>query len=587
LCQQIYPSRNQSVTSNVVNQYTENIFSDKQQQQSSTPPETEEHEHVALSSDFLVDIVRQIRTIATTTHLPSIDDSQTEITESMLDSAIAELTNSSNSILNVPSELSPEKFINRPQLLEITPEISSSSLVSFESSTPSETGFDDSYQNPYFSFNTNEQTFSNFTSMEDEQLDEKEATPDLRQIYYELREQRHTQPVLDNTLTEQIQETSNINLDNQNKQFDIQSFPITTNLPTREYRQVFGASDNIIDTVDDLIDHVDQTVQSNISNEEFQIKENFEDHQSIIPPEQKELVKEITPSTTSNAELDLRYSLLLDRMSALLQPLMDLSSSSFDNETKSISSNIEDSLLTIENEQISNANDTDVSTTLDQTTSTTQSISDNDQTLTPSLANSEPIVSKSSQENVTKSEDDEQEPIAHQTELPTSISSEEHTANVHEHKEIIDSSNVTDHIKSVVTTVISNFTNILPASTFIQETSTATQTPVAEPELQSPILTDEINVISKSNEQIEIEEVNNQKQSSSTGLFELMKTLLSPTLQSNTPIETNLENVRSQQHDTVENPIDNFNLSNTDTNQQTAVSREFSFSNMSYPFILL
>ncbi len=87
---------------------------------------------------------------------------------------------------------------------------------------------------------------------------------------------------------------------------------------------------------------------------------------------------------------------------------------------------------------------------------------------------------------------------------------------------------------------------------------------------------DEIKVISKSNEEIE-KEADKQQQSSPTGLFEIVKNLFPSTLQPNTPIETSLETVQSEQQDIVENPIDSFNLSNIDTNQQTSVSRYFFF----------
>ncbi len=172
-----------------------------------------------------------------------------------------------------------------------------------------------------------------------------------------------------------------------------------------------------------------------------------------------------------------------------------------------------DSSLVTPNKEINTTNDTDlsnekeISTTVDQITSTNQLVTDNNEILTQPEANSGAIVSKSS-------EDDEQEQGAHQTALSSSISFEEHTAS-------------------------------------------------ADAEVQSPIVIDEIKVTSKSNEEIEKIEVDNQQQSSSTGLLEIVKNLFSSTLQPNTPIETSLESGQSEQQDTVENPIDNFNLSST------------------------
>ncbi len=172
-----------------------------------------------------------------------------------------------------------------------------------------------------------------------------------------------------------------------------------------------------------------------------------------------------------------------------------------------------DSSLVTPNKEINTTNDTDlsnekeISTTVDQKTSTTQPVTDNNKILTLSEANSEAIVSKSSG-------DDEQDQGAHQTGLSSSISFEEHTTS-------------------------------------------------ADAEVQSPIVIDEIKVISKSNEEIEKEEVDNQQQSSSTGLFEIVKNLFPSALQPNTSIETSLESVQSEQQDIVENPIDNFKLPST------------------------
>ncbi len=193
-----------------------------------------------------------------------------------------------------------------------------------------------------------------------------------------------------------------------------------------------------------------------------------------------------------------------------------------------------DSSLVTPNEEINTANDKDLSnekelpTTVDQITSTNQSVTDNNEILTLPEANSEAIDSKSSEGNTTKAEDDEQKQVAHETRLSPSKGFEEYTAS-------------------------------------------------ADAKVQSPIVIDEIKVISKSNEEIETKEIDNQQQSSSTGLFEILKNLLPSTLQPNTSIETSLESFQSEQQDMVENPIDNFNLSNINTNQQTSVSRYFFF----------
>jgi hypothetical protein len=197
---------------------------------------------------------------------------------------------------------------------------------------------------------------------------------------------------------------------------------------------------------------------------------------------------------------------------------------------------------TIQSEENTINNDTDLPNEKDALT--TELTHDNNEILTLPLRNSEPISSRP------PSQDDEKEPTANQTGLSLSITSQEDTTNIEEQLKPIDSSNVADDMKSLVATAISNMTSLLPTVTSTEETSTTT--------------TDETQPISLSNEQPE---------SSSTGLFGLMKNLLPSTLLSNTPIEASSENIPSEQHDKVDSLVDEISLSNKDTNQPTPVSR--------------
>jgi hypothetical protein len=203
-----------------------------------------------------------------------------------------------------------------------------------------------------------------------------------------------------------------------------------SNLPSREYRQVFGVPDEIFNTVNDLTYYVDQKLQSIDTNEKTQITETSEDHQSILSTDQEEIINPTTASITSNAELDLRYSSLLDRMHTLISPLLDLPSSTFTAENQSIPTkfkepNLIDVVSNIANEEtFTSSSDTDafkekdvqasVSTMTDLKTSTTEPMESNDEILTPVVTDNEVIVSKSSEEIATKAEDEEQ----HQPSLP-------------------------------------------------------------------------------------------------------------------------------------------------------------------------
>ncbi|UJR26385.1 hypothetical protein I4U23_007717 [Adineta vaga] len=121
-------------------------------------------------------------------------------------------------------------------------------------------------------------------------IDEKKLIPTSPLAYYELQEQRHTlmspqqsvtseknetsapslttwttvQSRIDYETPEKKQETSDIQLDDQAyelaRRFDLESPSIISNLPIREYRQVFGIPDDIVNTVDDMTYHIDRVL---------------------------------------------------------------------------------------------------------------------------------------------------------------------------------------------------------------------------------------------------------------------------------------------------------------------------------------
>ncbi|CAF3698084.1 unnamed protein product [Rotaria sp. Silwood1] len=249
--------------------------------------------------------------------------------------SITELTNVMNDILNFSMKMSDENPMNISQQSNISEQITST-----KSSIP-ETDFN---QQKYFSIPNSEQISLDLTSsINNEQLDKTKTTSDLTKIYYELKEQRHIQPV---HIYEQKQEILNDNLNNHIQHIDLTSFSQISNLPSREYHQVFGTSDEIVDTINDLTKSIDQTFQSNISDEvkpitfdsdsKSQISEIFEDNQSIVSTNQEQIINENIPNIISNVEFDFRYSSLLNQLDTLMKPLHNLSSSLFNTEHESL-----------------------------------------------------------------------------------------------------------------------------------------------------------------------------------------------------------------------------------------------------------
>ena len=393
---------------------------------------TEEDENVELSSDSLVDIFRQIRTLATTTHLPTVDQ-----TEQLVDKSIRDTQQSNDS-----NQLEQHLLSNTPHILIVEQrQYPISSSVNNHFPVPWKTTFEesiDTVQIPSTTLANSGTEFSHFiedryfpsTIDEPTLLNNDESTaPDFTQLYYRLHEQRHLQPVvLDQTLSESKEETST----NPQGHFDIDLFSMITNLPSKEYRQVFGVSDDVIDTMDDLTSSVEQTVSVSHANDHITIRQSSHDDST-----KKEIVN--NEETTTEAELDLRYSVLLDRMNTLLRPLMDLSSTSRVSETRPITSVVE-------------------------------------------IERALP----------TSSEDYAKKESIDQSELSTSTKLEGHTVNDEEqHQEITNANNVTDHIKSLVTTVVSTFTNALSKPESTEEVNPTIESIQVEPELQVPLTTNQ------------------------------------------------------------------------------------------------
>ena len=414
-----------------------------------SPRQMEEDEYVELSSDSSVDISRQIQNTATIAHLPSIDQTEQFINKSIEDTHPSESINNTQSTIAEHavsktleiSNQTPLPVEQKPLLYPWKTSIETTQIPT-ENATDPETDFNRFLEDRYFPSMTDEETLSSSISSDNE----KNTTTDLMKMYYELREQRHSQPIPDRTQIESKQEIST----DHEEYMQNQLFPTITNLPSREYRQVFGVSDEVINTINELTSSAEQTVQVR----------NFDDNTpatSIVSSEKEDVNDE---QTTTNAELDLRYSVLLDRMSALLRPLIDSSSTSVITEAK--------------------------------------------------------LVPSSSDDNGRERESVEQ------IKLSASTSCEQQTMSDDEkHQQIIDTSNVTNPI----TTIVSKLTSGSVETELTEQANTS-----VESEIQTSVVTSE-EMTTKENE--------NEQETSSTGLLNMVKNLLPSTLLPKTSAETN------------------------------------------------
>jgi hypothetical protein len=477
-------------------------------EQLSVLQKTKEDNSEEISSDFLTDIARQIITAAAIPHLssdkPTVDkspkDSLSEITEQPTvttidaDNELFEFNEtipttddyfeglSSNALAETIHEIHPtltventtettRTFKDIPNQLEST--YSTSELINIMNSILSlpTRMLSKEFTNTPQQSETPDIAFRHFIPIVNEQSTKKKVTTDFTKIYYELQEQRQIQPLINFIPSEQKQETSTNHIEH----FDLKSFSLISNLPSREYRQVFGVPDEVVNTIDDLTYYIDQTLSPIVSdevksttfdsNEKPHIIEIFEDHQLIISPDQNEPIQKPTPSIISNVELDFRYTLLLDRINTFIKPLTDLPSSSFIIENELIPSKIEE--------------EKDSSNVIDYATSMATNVISNivsNLSLTTTTTNEETIITSS----------------------PLQSSTTDRIPSIDEHQEIVDLLNI-------------------ESTTFAGK-------------VQSPITTDGV---------IQTKEDDEQQEPTSTGLFQIVKNLLPSTLSSKTSTKSN------------------------------------------------
>ncbi|CAF4522387.1 unnamed protein product [Rotaria sp. Silwood1] len=177
-----------------------------------------------------------------------------------------------------------------------------------ETPNSSEVNFRELYKHRHFISDVVEESSSHFTPIDRQESvqsvpmsEEKKVISDSPLAYYELQEKRHTlmspqestqiekseqissslttwttmQPLIDYEEKEKKQDITDINLDDHAyeyaRRFDLESPSIISNLPTREYRQVFGVPDDIVNTVDDMTHHIDQQLSMQLKHDEQSI----------------------------------------------------------------------------------------------------------------------------------------------------------------------------------------------------------------------------------------------------------------------------------------------------------------------------
>ncbi|CAF1166515.1 unnamed protein product, partial [Adineta ricciae] len=200
-----------------------------------------------------------------------------------------------------------------------------------QESTLSEKDFRELYEQRHFITTGDEDLSTQFASIDQPEpdqvaisTDEKKSIPTSPLAYYEIQEQRHTlmspqnsvvnetnettaptlttwttvQPRIEYEETEITEEKPTINLDDQAyelaRRFDLESPAIISHLPIREYRQVFGISDDIVNTVDDMTHHVDHVLSMESKNQEQK-----QERQPIVIDE----IKSLPSESSENSEL--------------------------------------------------------------------------------------------------------------------------------------------------------------------------------------------------------------------------------------------------------------------------------------------
>ena len=174
-----------------------------------------------------------------------------------------------------------------------------------EMSTNWEVNFRDLYEHRHLISHRTEEPPCSFTSIDRPQsllpiaeLEDQENISDSPLPYYELQEQRHTlispqqlteneeketnaslltrwattPPLIAYEKKEKQPETKDIDLDDQAyqyaRQFDLESPSIISNLPAREYHQVFGAPNEVLNAVGDMTLHVDQNLSMELKHDQ-------------------------------------------------------------------------------------------------------------------------------------------------------------------------------------------------------------------------------------------------------------------------------------------------------------------------------
>ncbi|CAF3497813.1 unnamed protein product [Rotaria sordida] len=278
-----------------------------------------------------------------------------------------------------------------------------------ETPNSSEVNFRELYEHRHFISNDVEESPIHFTPIDRQESvqstvttasEEKKIIPDSPLAYYELQEKRHTlmspqksneiekpeqkssslttwttmQPLIDYEEKDMKQETTDINLDDHAyeyaRRFDLESPSIMSNLPTREYRQVFGIPDDIVNTIDDMTHHIDQTLAM----------ESKYDQSSIVSDDVKNLLSQPDEQFQSD---DVQYTIpfnnvpVSDNVKRIIEALEALESDLLEQkdslplEKSSITKSVEDLINqqnVLSSNLLSTALDNDIKETLENQT---------------------------------------------------------------------------------------------------------------------------------------------------------------------------------------------------------------------------
>ncbi len=423
--------------------------------------------------------------------------------------------------------------------------------------TTSDAYFRDLYDHRHFISTATEEPVFKFTGIDTQgsvqstsSSEEKKIISDSPLAYYELQEERHTlmspqqsvnnekeetkipslttwttiQPVIDYKETEKKEDLSDINLDDQSyeyaRRFDLESPSVISNLSTSEYRQVLDIPDEVVNTVDDMTYYIAELLSKELENNQQLITSDEVKNLSELD-ENSQLEEEVQSSPFSkDASVSDNIRKITEALYALESDLLEQSSAS-----RTVDHSISEQNI-LESERLSTALENDIKQTLEEH----PSIIPSQVELPGEFIDQDSLPKEIKQETFDRKSTDE---ITSDIELDSRYSTLlDHIDNLEQ--SLIDlqpSSPLIDEKETITTAAITSEEPSVSTEKDIQSEITTTDSTITDEKAVRSVVSEDEDLVLKSSGEHETKEEVEQQQTSSTGLFEIMKDLLPTTLQ--------------------------------------------------------